>query len=49
MTTDTIDAMALVILVENNWAEFVECACANDEASAERTLRALKKEAGMDY
>lgn len=47
MTTDTIDAAALVMLVENNWVEFVEFS--GDEASAEMTLRALREKAGMYY
>jgi len=46
MRTDTIDAAALAMLVENNWHEFVEFS--GDEASAEITLRALKNEAGIE-
>ena len=43
---DSIDAAALTMLVENNWMEFVEFS--GDEESAEMTLRALKKKAGME-
>lgn len=46
MQTDTIDAAALAMLVENNWQEFVEFS--GDEESAEMTLRVLKNEAGME-
>lgn len=45
MTTDTIDAAALTMLVEAYWDEFVEFS--GDEESAEMTLRALWKEAVM--
>ena len=42
----SIDAAALVMLVENNWYEFVEYS--GGEESAELTLLALKNAAGMD-
>lgn len=46
MDRDSIDEAALVMLIENNWQEFVEYS--GDEYSAEMTLLALKKAAGMD-
>lgn len=46
MDRDTIDEAALVMLVENNWQEFVEFS--GSEESAEMTLRALKEAAGME-
>jgi len=46
MQTDTIDAAALAMLVENHWYEFVEFS--GGEESAEMTLCALKKEAGIE-
>ena len=45
MDRDTIDEAALVMLVENNWQEFVEYS--GGEESAEMTLRTLRKAAGM--
>lgn len=42
----SIDAAALVMLVESNWDEFVEYS--GGEESAELTLLALKVDAGMD-
>lgn len=42
----SIDAAALVMLVESNWYEFVEYS--GDEESAELTLQTLKNAAGMD-
>lgn len=41
----TVDAAAVVMLIENNWAEFVEYS--GDEESAQMSLDALKAEAGM--
>lgn len=46
MDRDTIDEVALVMLVESNWQEFVEYS--GGEESAEMTLRALRKAAGME-
>ena len=46
MDRDSIDEAALVMLIENNWQEFVEYS--GGEESAEMTLRALMKAAGMD-
>ncbi len=46
MEKDTIDEVALVMLVENNWREFVEYS--GGEESAEMTLRALRQAAGME-
>lgn len=46
MYRHTIDEVALVMLVESNWQEFVEYS--GGEESAEMTLRALKKAAGME-
>lgn len=45
MDKDTIDETALVMLVENNWQEFVEYS--GGEESTEMTLRALQDAAGM--
>ena len=45
MDKDTIDETTLVMLVENNWQEFVEYS--GGEESAEMTLRTLKDAAGM--
>ena len=42
---DTIDEVALAILVETHWQEFVEYS--GGEESAEMTLRALKNAAGL--
>ncbi|MCI7508025.1 hypothetical protein [Desulfovibrio piger] len=46
MDNDTIDEAPLIMLIENNWQEFVEYS--GGEESAEMTLRALMKAAGMD-
>jgi type IV secretory pathway ATPase VirB11/archaellum biosynthesis ATPase len=46
MDKGTIDEAALVMLIENHWQEFVEYS--GGEESAEMTLRALMKAAGMD-
>lgn len=46
MDKDTINEVALVMLVESNWQEFVEYS--GGEESAEMTLRALRKAAGME-
>lgn len=46
MEKDTINEVALVMLVENNWGEFVEYS--GGEESAEMTLRALRQAAGME-
>ena len=46
MDKDTINEAALAMLVENNWDEFVEFS--GSEESAEMTLRALRKAAGME-
>ena len=46
MEKDTIDEVALVMLVENNWREFVEYS--GGEESAEMTLRVLRQAAGME-
>ena len=43
---EDINVVALVMLVENNWKEFVECS--GSEESAEMTLRALRHAAGME-
>ncbi|GAB6035854.1 hypothetical protein JCM15519_04130 [Fundidesulfovibrio butyratiphilus] len=40
-----IDAVALMMLIENNWREFVEYS--GGEESAQKTLDALRDEAGM--
>jgi len=40
-----IDEAALVMLIENNWSEFVEYSGGEEEA--ETTLDALKEAAGM--
>lgn len=45
MDKDTIDEVALVMLIENHWQEFVEYS--GGEESAEMTLRTLTKAAGM--
>lgn len=44
--TDEIDAVALVMLIENNFQEFEEYAGGEDEA--DKTLAALKRQAGMN-
>ena len=46
MDRHTIDEVALVMLVQNNWQEFVEYS--GGEESAEMTLRALRQAAGME-
>lgn len=46
MDRETIDEAALAMLVENHWQEFVEYS--GGEESAEMTLRALRKAAGME-
>lgn len=40
-----IDEVAIIMLIENHWAEFVEHS--GGEESAEQTLSALKSKAGM--
>ena len=45
MNTPSIDAPALVMLIERHCEEFVEYS--GSEESAEMTLRALKDAAGM--
>lgn len=45
MDNETIDEAALIMLIENHWQEFVEHS--GGEESAEMTLRALRKAAGM--
>jgi hypothetical protein len=45
MGTEDIDYAAVVFLIEDNWAAFVECS--GGEESAERSLQALKTEAGI--
>lgn len=45
MNTQSIDAPALVMLIEGHWEEFVEYS--GSEESAEMTLRTLKVAAGM--
>ncbi|MDR2504180.1 MAG: hypothetical protein LBD82_07370 [Deltaproteobacteria bacterium] len=42
---DNIDYAGLVMLAENNWAEFVELC--GEEDDAERTVQALREMAGM--
>ncbi len=46
MEKDTMNEVALVMLVENNWREFIEYS--GSEESAEMTLRTLKQAAGME-
>lgn len=41
MNRDTIDEAALIMLIENNWQEFIEYS--GGEESAEMTLRAIRK------
>lgn len=43
---DEIDSAALVMLIENNWGEFVEYS--GSEKDAEKTLRVLKADCGME-
>ena len=45
MNDPSIDAPALVMLIEGHWEEFVEYS--GGEESAEMTLRTLKVAAGM--
>lgn len=46
MDNYTIDEAALIMLIENNWQEFVEYS--GGEESAQMTLRTLTESAGMD-
>lgn len=46
MEKDTMNEVALVMLVEHNWQQFVEFS--GGEESAEMTLRALRQAGGME-
>jgi hypothetical protein len=46
MKDTEFDAIAVVTLIESNWAEFVSY-CGGNEVLAESTLRRMRDEAGM--